>query len=497
MTGMYSHWQSYAFIQLMHRTALAVVLLAGGRLFGADAAPSPKSQPVFEVREMYAVGHFGNSYEVMGDNEIRAVLEEVKAWGFDRYCDWFDTDDCRDPFVPGHSYGLGEAQWNSKKAHYAIAQRLGFSRTLAVNPNHVYVTQCLPAFQVVGGPRVQGQLVCPSIPEARAMILTNYENLFRDLAAAGVQLNALMACPYDWGGCRCQKCAPWILTFAQLTHDIYERAQKHFPHIKMNMLGWWWEGDEHRLFAEWVDKKAPGWVDIMYLHIPYDATRVADVPLPKGCRRGAFVHIGYSEQKKPRDIYGHLGPVIACDRLQQTVQNLKAQGIAAINAYSEGVLDDVNKAILGGLATGAYRTGDEVLEAYARRYFGVDAETARQWAAWLKAWGKPYDVDLRQAAATWEDLLKKTPKGGWRLQQWGLKQRLFASLKEIGNGNQWTPERLAAVDRFWSVHEELHRGLWGLPPERHIFGKAYTPVPWYASWAKFQAGQAREIGKEQ
>ena len=138
-------------------------------------------------------------------------------------------------------------------------------------------------------------------------------------------------------------------------------------------------------------------------------------------------------------MYGHLGPIIAAERLQKTVADLKAQGVTAVMAYSEGVFEDVNKAILAGLASGQYQTADEVLEAYARRYFGVDADTARLWAAWLKAWGKPFDVDTRQSAATLETLLKKTPKGGWRLRQWELKQQLFAIHRQIGPGTSGRP----------------------------------------------------------
>ena len=157
-------------------------------------------------------------------------------------------------------------------------------------------------------------------------------------------------------------------------------AEKHHPGVKMDMIGWWWSADEHRQFAEWVDREAPGWIEHMYLHLPYGATKVADVPLPKGCRRGAFVHISYAEQASPRDMYGHLGPIVAAERLEQTVADLKAQGVTGIMAYSEGVFEDVNKAMLAGLASGEYTTADEVLEAYARRYFGADAETAKEWA---------------------------------------------------------------------------------------------------------------------
>ena len=52
----------------------------------------------------------------MGHNEYRAMLENAVSWGFNGVSDWFDMDDCLDPFAKGHSLGLGEEQWLSKKA---------------------------------------------------------------------------------------------------------------------------------------------------------------------------------------------------------------------------------------------------------------------------------------------------------------------------------------------------------------------------------------------
>jgi hypothetical protein len=434
------------------------------------------------------------------------LLGEMKFWGLNSYGDWFNMDDCKDPFAAGHLCGLSEALWDAKKEHFAIVQRLGLSRTLNFHPNHAFLTQCLPGLLAAGPSRragtqtVHGQLICPSVPEARAFILKNHENLFADLARSGVQLNTLMSCPYDYGGCRCEKCDPWIVTHAKLAYEIYKIGRKYYPHVKMNVMGWWLTPEDHRLFADWVDANAPGWIDIVMVSIPYGKSAVPKVILPKGSRRGALIHIGCAEHgwdSRPNsDIYAHFGPVIAADRIQQTVIDMKAQGLVGFTAYSEGVFDDVNKALLAGLSSGEYATADEVLAAYARRYFGVDADTAKQWAAWLKPWGNPFKVDVRQSAATLTLLLKKTPNDGWRLRQWVLKQQLIAVNQEIEAGKEWTPERLAAVDRFWTIQEKIHRGVYGLPPMRHCLGRRYTPTSWYKSWAEYTAREALRTGKD-
>ena len=70
---------------------------------------SDAGSALFAPRELYAPGHFGNSYGALGENEMRDLLEEVAFWGFDRCSEWSDMDDCKDPFHGEHTYGLGNA----------------------------------------------------------------------------------------------------------------------------------------------------------------------------------------------------------------------------------------------------------------------------------------------------------------------------------------------------------------------------------------------------
>ena len=337
------------------------------------------------------------------------------------------------PFAEKRLIQLAHIMWEHKKVNFRSAQSLGLACDLAITPNHVYVDQCRPEWLAVKGGRIFGQLICPSHPEARAAILRNYENLFADLARAGVRLSSICPCPYDFGGCACPKCKPWILTYARLTREIHAIALESHPHVEVHMVGWWWTEEEHRQFAEWADRRRPGWVKSMYLHIPYGATGVSSVPLPRECRRGAFVHVGYAEQAAARDVYGHLGPVVAASRIERTVADLGRQGVSGVMAYSEGVFDDVNRAILAGLSSGKFRTSDEVLRAYARRVFGVEEPTAAAWAQWLAAWGRPFDADPQQSAAESAELLKKTPNDSWRRRQWELKLELFRLNRKIAN----------------------------------------------------------------
>jgi len=432
--------------------------------------------------ELYAVGHFGNWYEVAGQNELRRVLAEAKHWGFNRYGDWFDTLDCVDPFSGNPQYSLGNALWDLKRTRFLTAQSLGLATDLVITPNHVFRDQLKPEWLAKRGRRIQGQLICPRQPGAREVIRHNYTNLFSNLANAGVNLTAINACPYDYGGCDCDQCKPWIITFARLTLDIHNIARTYHPKVELHFIGWWWSAEEHKLFAQWMDEHAPGLAASMALHIPYDKTGVADVPLPKGCRKHAFVHIGYPDRANPRDIYAKTGPVTAPGRLADTVRDLRAESVTGVMAYSEGIYDDVNKALLGGLFTGKEKTSREVLEAYARRYFAANDQQDRQWADWLTPWGVPYSVDAVVARKSFNHL--SGDPSTWRRRQWELKADLFAANQAIGPSDNWTPERLALADQFWAAEEKLQREVYGVGPLRHILNRRFIEVPWYKSWAR-------------
>ncbi|MBN2308932.1 MAG: hypothetical protein JXR94_08185 [Candidatus Hydrogenedentes bacterium] len=458
-----------------------------------SAAEPPEA--VFVARTLYCPAHFGNSYEAMGEREMRAMIQEAAHWGFNRYCDWFDTVDCADLFADPH-YNLGKALWERKKVNYRSAQSAGLACDLCITPNHVFLDQCRPELRAEAGGRIFGQLVCPSKPEARALILQNYENLFSDLAGAGVRLSALCACPYDYGGCACEACSPWILTFARLCREIHACAERHHPGIEMHFIGWWWSEEEHAQFAQWADAEAPGWAKSIALHIPYGNTDVSNVPLPAGCERRAFIHIGYADKAQPRDIYGHLGPVIAPNRLPQTIAALKAHGVSGFMAYSEGIYEDVNKAILAGLSSGRFADVDAVLDAYASRYFRAEGDAVRAWREWLKLWGAPFEVDAVQAGAALAALARDLPADDWRLRQWAVKAEMLRLHAAIMAGEEWTPERVALAEAFWAARESLERDVYGLGPLRHILDKRFAPLPWHKSWAEYEARQIGELGED-
>ncbi|MCX6901214.1 MAG: hypothetical protein NT105_21265 [Verrucomicrobia bacterium] len=443
------------------------------------------STPIFPIRECYCPAHFGNAYEAMWPREMAAYLGEMKWWGFNRYGDWITTTDVCNPFTSDAFWDLAKEQLDRKKKAFLAAQELGLALNLIVTPNHVYLDQLRPHYAAVKGPRIQGQLICPSHDEARKIIRENFEHWFGSFAASGIRLSAFTAFAYDYGACGCEKCKPWILTFARLMKEIHAIAEKHHPGIEPWFCSWWWTTEEHALLNDWAAKEAPGWLKAITLHIEYGQTKFKDVPVPAGCRKLAFVHIGYGDNKDARDIYAKWGAVIAPTRIPATLAGIAERGADGFQAYSEGVFDDCNKALLAGLGSGQYKEPAHALRHYAKRYFGTPPNMADRWADWMLPWGDRTKANLRVARFQW-DQLSRTVKPTWRLAHWRCKMELESLDRQIGQpkDDEWTPEKLKLADKFWSEQEYLQRNIYKLGPVRHVFTPKFMPPFWYDSWQR-------------
>ncbi|HEV8636444.1 MAG TPA: hypothetical protein VG370_19650 [Chloroflexota bacterium] len=449
--------------------------------------------PRLGLREAYCPGHFGNSYEVMWPREMAAYLAELRHWGFNRYSDWLDGADTCDPYTAGRSWtpNMVRYLWNlpmellaRKKAAFRAATDLGLGVNLIVTPNHVFVDQLKPELLAEISDRTLGQLICPSKPEARAIILENHDRLFRDLAENGVEVASITAGAYDFGGCACDRCNPWIVTWAELVREVHDLARRRFPEVEPWLLTWWWQEDDYRLFGEWVERKTPGWTRAMVFQIQYGQTRMDEGPVPAGCRKIAFVHIGYGDVAGDVDLYAKYGAPVAAKRLPETVAAIAAQGGVGFQAYSEGVFDDVNKAILGALSSGRARTADEALREYAGRYFGANAEDAAEWARWLAGLGVRGQIELAAAQATFQRLAPRAAPG-WRLEQLRSKLALEELDRQIAaGGDGWDDRRFALVDAFLAEQERLNRRVYGLGPVRYVIALRTIVPSWYASWRR-------------
>ncbi len=429
---------------------------------------------MLKVRNMYCPSHFGNSYECASKNEMREILSEAKFWGLNCYSDWFDTIDLYDPYAREKNgislFNMPEAMWERKFSHYRTAHDLGFELGLAIAPNHVFSDQLTLGKQAVKTENIFGQLLCPSDPVSHEVILKNYKNLFNDFKSHGLNLKSLEANPYDYGGCACEKCSPWITAFAELYKNIFEMAKTFFPEIKANMICWWVSEEEHEILDGWLAKNASNLLNSKIHYIPYGRTSydITKYTINEKYGERAFVHVGYGGGRNS-DLYGHFGPVAAPKRIEETVKFLETRKAEGFSAYCEGTFEDLNRAILAGLGSGAYSDANSVMKAYAERYFGTNPEG---WAHWLAKWENAFEVNVKESRTEF-DLLSAGAKRSWRLEQWECKLKMF----EFGHVATKSKDRKAAAD-FWDEKEYLWRKVWGLGLTRHILKFDWRIPPW-------------------
>ncbi len=465
---------------------LLAISAAPHALRAEEAKPSSTKtgKAPFAVRECYCPAHFGNSYEAMWPREMAAYLAELRWMGFNRYGDWISATDICNPYASDATWDLAREQLDRKKKSFRAAQDLGLALNLIITPNEVYLDQLGPEYAAEKTKKIFGQLVCPSHAEGRKLILANFERLFGDLADAGLRFSALTAFAYDYGGCNCEKCRPWILTFARLVKEIHTIARRRHPSIEPWFCSWWWTAEEHVQFNDWAIREAPGWLKGMTMHIEYSQTRPKDVVVPAGCRKLAFVHIGYGDHFD-MEVYGRRGAVIAPHRVPETLRELEKLGFEGFQAYSEGIMDDCNKTLLAGLASGRCQDADAALRAYAQRYFLAPAERAAEWAKWLAQWGDRKQVSF-PAAAEHLNRLADGVKATWRLEHWRCKVQMEILDRDIGNPKvtAWTPDKLALAEKYFAEEERLYREVYKLGPVRQVLNPRFIRPKWYDSWSR-------------
>lgn len=427
----------------------------------------------------------------MWPREMAEYLAELAWMGFNRYGDWITTTDICNPYTSDALWDLAKEQLDRKKKAFLAAQKLGLGLNLIVTPNHVYLDQLRPHYAATKNKKIFGQLVCPSHPEARTLILDNFRRWFDDLADAGLRFSAFTAFAYDYGGCDCDQCRPWILTFARLMKEIHQIAQRRHPEIEPWFCSWWWTPEEHAQFNAWAAAEAPGWLRAMTMHIEYDQTSPKEVTVPAGCRKLAFVHTGYGDTRDI-DIYGHLGPVVAAHRIPETLRQLRTIGHEGFQAYSEGVFDDANKMMLAGIGSEKFHDAAEALRAYAERYYHASGSRADEWATWMAPWGNRTTVSPAEAKAGLARLAEGSA-AGWRLEQWKFKVELELLDRAIGapQESEWTPEKLALADKYFAMQENMYRDVYRLGPVRHVLHPRFLPPPWQATWSKVTRAGAR------
>ena len=299
-----------------------------------------RSVPQKPVRGIYFATHFHNFYHDAPVLNVQRYVDEMALWGLNALTVWFDMHHFSGIDDP-HAQKMIERLRALFQAGKAAGMRVG----LGLLANEAYATspKKLRADPHTGRAHY-GVELCPNMPGARQLMLRWFDEEFGAFCDIGV--DHIWIWPYDQGGCACAKCRPWgakgLLMMAEVIAELY---RKRFPEGKVILSTWLFdyaqdEGEWRGLAKAFARK--PSWLDYV-LADSHD--RFPEYPLAHGSP-GGLPLLGFPEismwQMWPWGGYGaNPGPQRFQERWDAARKHLSG-GFP----YSEGIFEDINKAIL-------------------------------------------------------------------------------------------------------------------------------------------------------
>jgi hypothetical protein len=196
--------------------------------------------------------------------------------------------------------------------------------------------------------------VCPSMPEARREMLRLRERLY----AGPPHLDYLLTPITDYGGCGCDKCAPYPRTFLRVLEEQASVARRYHPKVKIVTTGISASVADNDLLRELL-AKAP-WIDYVW-------------DLPRGPK--PLIRAGMLPETTMANGWGQYGPCPVLGDIQRGYQ-VDLAHLSGVAQYCEGIHDDVNRFALLQFARDPQRSVPDVAQAYAEIWLDLKGRDA-------------------------------------------------------------------------------------------------------------------------
>ena len=324
------------------------------------------SVPEKPVRGIYFASHFHNFYHDAPIEKVERYVEELALWGYNVISVWFDLH---------HYYGINdpEAQAMLERLRMILrsGQRIGLGASLTTVANEGYADspEEMRADWTAGHdgyhhpPRGHyHREICPNKAGAPEMAMRWVEERLE--AFADIEFEYIWIWPYDQGGCTCTACAPWGATgFLKMAETQARFYRERCPNTKIILSTWhlnfFTEGEWEGLSAAFVQR--PEWVD--YLMVDEYGDTFPDYPLTYGAP-GNLPMMNFPEISMytcwPWGGFG-ANPF---PRHLQSLWDAARHVLAGGFPYSEGIFEDINKAICAQFYWQEDKPAQETLREY-------------------------------------------------------------------------------------------------------------------------------------
>jgi hypothetical protein len=327
------------------------------------------SVPACPVRGIYFATHFNNWYEAAPLPEVEEYLQDLALWGINavdvafpcwQYTGFDDPEAQRS--IDRLNRLLQAAHATGIKVKLGTVPAGGFKST----PKEFLAT---PVPDPLGRRGHFGVNLCPSNPDAHALLLRDFRRLMEKFAPTGLDYVGFW--PYDEGGCGCERCWPWgARGYPSISRELSHIAHERFPGVKIVLSTWLYDTPPA---GEWTGlarflSKDKGWVDYIQADSHEDFPRYPlDVGVPGGLPLLNFPEISMWGQ----DPWGGYGANPLPSRFQR-LWNETERKLAGGFPYSEGIYEDMNKAICAQLYWSPDRPAAETVREYAAYEYSPD-----------------------------------------------------------------------------------------------------------------------------
>lgn len=322
-----------------------------------------------DFRAVYFANHFYNYYHSAPIEEICEYLESLALWGASALVLWFDMHHFR-----SLDSDDAKAMIDKMLTLFRKAKSLGMKTALTHLSNEYYVgaPRELLAENTVKDGKYANKLcgyyyteLCPSHKDGEKLLLESFDDLMARFSSVG--LNYLMLWPYDQGGCTCDACFPWGANgFYRISKKKAELSKKHFPNVEIIFSCWRFD---HFTSGEWnaalpLIRNDGDWIDKVMVDIHAklpDALQTINKPIV------SFPEISMYHCTPWGGFGANPFPQALSEQFQRTKSFCRGGAL-----YSEGIFDDINKAIaLEQMRDATTDPLDTVLQ-YCSYHFGAE-----------------------------------------------------------------------------------------------------------------------------
>jgi hypothetical protein len=318
------------------------------------------------VRGMYFASHFHNWYVQATDAEIARYMEDIALWGVNVVKVIFPMINLQGWNDPETGPALEMVRKYARAARaLGIRFATGLNNCMFIGaPANIRAKRLADPTHRRGN---SGHPICPSNPEGHAYLMENARQLFARLSDVG--LDILTHWPYDEGGCSCEQCMPWGSNgYLKLSRDYTELGRTFFPNLKTVLSTWMFDTPPEGEWQGLSDALAKGepWLDYIladshedFPRYPLDAGVPGNRPLlnfPEISMWGNSPWGGFGANPLPARF----------QRLWDQVKRVVQGGFP----YSEGIYEDMNKAVVVQFYWDPNRTARETVEEYIAYEFG-------------------------------------------------------------------------------------------------------------------------------